>query len=69
MIRMIESVTIPTAAIIVARVMKARKLPESTALSDVRASTSSQTTASAGEPAAARSAASARREMARRSRS
>jgi hypothetical protein len=30
--------------------MKARKLPDSSALSDVRCSTSSQTTASAGEP-------------------
>ena len=64
MIRMIESVTIPTAAISVARIMKARKLPERTAVSDVRASTCSQTTASAGEPAAARSAASARCETA-----
>ena len=41
MIRMIESVTMPTAAIIVARIMKARKLPERTALSEVRASTCS----------------------------
>ena len=56
MIRTIESVRMPTPAIIVASTMKARKLPESSVPSDVRASTSSQTTASAGEPRAARSA-------------
>jgi hypothetical protein len=37
MIRMIESVTIPTAAIMVASAMNTRKLPERTALSNVRA--------------------------------
>lgn len=64
MIRISESVRIPTPAISVASTMKARKLPESSALSDVRLSTSFQTTASAGEPAAARSAARAAVEMA-----
>ena len=36
--------------------MKARKIPESSVSSEVRASTSSQTTASEGDPSAARSA-------------
>ena len=53
MIRITESVMIPTPAISVARTMNARKLNDSSALSDVRLSTSSQTTASAGEPTAA----------------
>jgi hypothetical protein len=42
-----ESVNTATAARIVASTMKARKLPESSAFSDVRSSTSSHTTASA----------------------
>ena len=46
MIRMIWSVRMPTAAIITARTMKARKLAESSTSSEVRDSTSSQTTAS-----------------------
>ena len=56
MIRMIWSVRIPTAAISVATTMKARKLPESSTFSEVRDSTSSQTTASVGRPRAAFSA-------------
>ena len=56
MIRISESVTIPSAAIIVASTMKARKLAESSALSEVWSSTVSQTTASAGEPTATSSA-------------
>ena len=55
MIRITESCRIPSAAIIVASTMKARKLNESSALSEVWNSTVSQTTASAGEPTAARS--------------
>ena len=50
----------PTAAIRPATTMKARKEAESSADSDVRASTSSQTTASEGEPLACFSALSAR---------
>ena len=42
----------PTAAISAARTMKSRKTPESSTLSLVRCSTSSQTTASAGAPGA-----------------
>ena len=41
----------PTAAISIASTMKARKLAESSMFSEVRASTSSQTTASEGSPA------------------
>ena len=52
MIRISESVRIPTAAISVARTMNATKEPESSADSDVRSSTSSHTTASAGAPRA-----------------
>ena len=51
---------IPTAAISIARIMKARKLAESSMFSDVRDSTSSQTTASVGSPSAAFSASSGR---------
>lgn len=46
----------PIAAISVASTMNAAKLNENSALSDVRASTSSQITASAGEPAEASAA-------------
>ncbi len=56
MIRICESWRIPSAAIIVASTMKARKLNDSSALSEVWNSTVSQTTASAGEPTAACSA-------------
>ena len=53
MIRITWSVRMPTAAISIARVMNARKLAESSMFSDVRASTSSQITASDGMPTAA----------------
>src|ERR1044072_8694945 len=61
-IRIGEPVKIPTEAIKQARAMKARKVAESSMLSEVRGSTSSQTTASEGAPRAARSARSAARE-------
>ena len=54
----------PTAAMTPAMTMKARKLPDSSADSEVRAVSSSQTTASAGAPSAARSASTARSETA-----
>ena len=63
MIRICESVKIPQAAINVARTMNARKVTESSALSEVRASTCSQTTASAGDPFAACSARTAASEI------
>ena len=50
MIRISWSVRIPTAAISIASAMKARKLAESSMFSEVRDSTSSQTTASEGRP-------------------
>ena len=56
MIRIGESSRTPTEAIRQARTMKSRKLAESSVFSEVRASTSSQTTASEGAPAAAFSA-------------
>ena len=56
-IRIGESRKMPTEAIRQASTMKTRKLPPSSMLSEVRASTSSQTTASEGDPRAARSAA------------
>ena len=68
MIRISESSMIPSAAIMVARSMKARKLTESSALSDVCCSTVSQTTASAGEPTASSSALRAARETSGRHR-
>lgn len=52
------SVMIPTDASTIAMVTKARNLTESSALSEVRFSTSSQTTASDGCPGAACSASS-----------
>ena len=55
-IRIGEPVKMPTEAIRQASVMKTRKLPPSSVLSEVRASTSSQTTASEGMPRAACSA-------------
>ncbi len=59
MIRISWSVRIPTAAIIIAKVMNARKLADSSVFSEVRVSTSSQITASLGCPSAARTARSA----------
>ena len=53
----------PTAAICIASTMNATKLTDSSVLSLVRCSTSSQTTASDGSPGAARSAASAAAEI------
>ena len=47
----------PTIAISIASAMNARKLADSSTFSEVRASTSSQTTASEGSPALAFSAA------------
>ena len=62
-IRIGESRKMPTEAIRQASAMKMRKLPPSSALSEVRASTSSQTTASDGAPRAARSASFAASEI------
>lgn len=56
MIRISWSVSMPTAAIIIASTMKARKLADISMFCEVRASTSSQTTASDGRPLAAFSA-------------
>ena len=56
-IRIALSRITPIEAITVAMTMKARKLADSSADSDVRSVSSSHTTASAGEPTAARSAA------------
>ena len=50
MIRISWSVRMPTAAISIASAMKARKLADSSTFSEVRDSTSSQTTASDGQP-------------------
>jgi hypothetical protein len=56
---MVESRKIAEAASRVARIMKVTKFPLSSVFSEVRASTSSQTTASEGAPRAAFSASSA----------
>jgi hypothetical protein len=53
----------PTAAICIAATMNSVKLKDSSVCSDVRDSTSSQTTASDGRPGAARSAAEAASEI------
>jgi hypothetical protein len=63
MIRIGESSRTPTEAIRQASTMKSRKLTESSVFSEVRDSTSSQTTASEGAPAAAFSARSAASEI------
>ena len=62
-IRIGEPRKIPTEAIRQARAMKTRNMPPSSVLSEVRASTSSQITASEGAPLAARSARSAASEI------
>ena len=63
-IRIGSSSTIPTAAICIAATMNSTKLKDSSVCSDVRASTSSHTTASDGRPGAAFSAAVAASEIA-----